>query len=269
MQREVLLAAAALFAIAVAEVRAECPRGATQCATEADTDPPTAWFQSVDGPVNGPFRAEIWFSEPVVGLEVRDFAATNGTVSDLAYEGAIPGLGGAVAHSVLVRPEASGMVAVFLEAGSAADAAGNPLGSVDPLRVETDFDPPTVTIRRNPADATGPISGPFEIVFTFSEQVSGFEADDVLVNNGRLLSLEWVWDPERVLPGPAYVATLEPGEGAVLTVTIQAGAATDAAGNPSTAAEWSVDVATPVPALPTVAAVILAAALARRARRMR
>ena len=49
--------------------------------------------------------------------------------------------------------------------------------------------------------------------------------------------------------------------GDLLTVKLATGAATDAAGNPSKATKWSVDVAAPVPALTALAAIILTGVL--------
>ncbi len=86
-----------------------------------------------------------------------------------------------------------------------------------------------------------PAVAPFSITVTFSETVTGFALDDLTVAHGAASAFSG--------SGASYSATITPEEGYAgnLTVDVAAGAAQDAAGNASTAAETlTVAVAPPV-----------------------
>ncbi len=86
-----------------------------------------------------------------------------------------------------------------------------------------------------------PAVAPFSITVTFSEAVTGFALDDLTVAHGAASELAG--------SGASYSTTITPEEGYAgnLTVDVAAGAAQDAAGNASTAAETlTVAVAPPV-----------------------
>ena len=110
----------------------------------------------------------------------------------------------------------------------------------------------TVTIA---SAASEPVSGPFLITVTFSEPVTGFELQDLVVGNGSASELQG--------NQASYTATATPTASGAVTVDIATGAAEDSAGNPSAAAnEFSITAdLTPVPALPLAGAVALAALL--------
>ena len=100
-----------------------------------------------------------------------------------------------------------------------------------------------------------PVIGPFSITVIFSEPVTGFELEDLVVGNGVASELEG--------NGARYTATVTPTAAGPVTVDIAAGAAEDSAGNPSTAADqFSITAElTPVPALPLAGVIALAALL--------
>ena len=119
---------------------------------------------------------------------------------------------------------------------------------------------PTVTIT---SAAGEPVTGPFSVTVTFSEPVTGFKLDDMVVGNGSASDLQG--------SGESYTATVTPAASGTVTVDIAAGAAEDSAGNPSAAAtRFSIAAElTPVPALPAagasaLAVLLLAAAVRRR-----
>ena len=89
---------------------------------------------------------------------------------------------------------------------------------------------PTVTVVLAEGVET-PVSGAFGIAVTFSEAVTGLVLEDLAVANGTASALEG--------DGAAYTATITPPDGGSgeVTIDLAAGAATDAAGNASTAAE--------------------------------
>ena len=115
--------------------------------------------------------------------------------------------------------------------------------------VDADTTSPTVTIS---SDAGAPVTGPFSITVAFSEPVTGFELEDLVVGNGSASELQG--------NNASYMATITPAASGTVTVDIAAGAAQDGAGNPSAAAVQFSIVAdlTPVPALPVIGALALA-----------
>ena len=89
---------------------------------------------------------------------------------------------------------------------------------------------PSVTVT---SGAQGPVSGEFEVTVAFSEPVSGFRMSELAIVNGQAA---------RMLSAPGgtlHTVTVAPDEGASgeVTVTVPAGVAADAAGNPNTASE--------------------------------
>ena len=118
--------------------------------------------------------------------------------------------------------------------------------------VAADTTSPTVAIS---SDASAPVTGPFPITIAFSELVTGFELEDLVVENGSASELQGT--------EATYMATITPEASGTVTVDIAAGAAQDGAGNPSAAADQFSIAAnlTPVPALPMTGAILLAALL--------
>ena len=106
--------------------------------------------------------------------------------------------------------------------------------------MDADTTSPTVAIS---SDAGAPVTGPFSITVAFSEPVTGFELEDLVVGNGSASELQG--------NNASYMATITPAASGTVTVAIAAGAAQDGAGNPSAAAVQFSIVAdlTPVPAL--------------------
>ncbi|MCY4507475.1 MAG: Ig-like domain-containing protein [Acidobacteria bacterium] len=92
--------------------------------------------------------------------------------------------------------------------------------------LDADTTSPTVAIS---SDAVAPVTGPFAIVVTFSEPVTGFALEDVVVGNGSASQLRG--------SGASYAGTITPVASGLVTVDIAAGAAEDGAGNPSIVAD--------------------------------
>ncbi len=115
--------------------------------------------------------------------------------------------------------------------------------------VDADTTSPTVAIS---SDTGAPVTGPFSITVAFSEPMTGFELEDLIVGNGSASELQG--------NNASYMATITPAASGTVTVDIAAGAAQDGAGNPSAAAVQFSIVAdlTPVPAPPVVGALALA-----------
>ena len=73
---------------------------------------------------------------------------------------------------------------------------------------------PTVAIS---SDAGAPVTGPFSITVAFSEPVTGFELEDLVVGNGTASELQG--------NNASYMATITPATSGTVTVAIAAGAA--------------------------------------------
>jgi len=188
----------------------------------------------------------VSFSEAVDNVDITDFSASGTTailslsaVTQTAYDitlsqGDLENLNGTVTLSVV-------------SANNIADLNGNTLEDVTPsgandnsFDVQNDVTSPTVEIIGIPDMA----NGPFDVTFMFSEDVQGFDEDDVNVTNGDLSNLR-IRDasqsrtPDAGLPqsqlkglsGQAFIGTITPnGEGALL-IEIIAGGIADSAGN--------------------------------------
>ena len=124
------------------------------------------------------------------------------------------------------------VIAVKLEYGLSVDPAERAAlavllagGGAELNCVDADTTPPTVTISTT---ATAPVNRPFPITVTFSESVTGFDLDDLIVGNGRASELQG--------SDANYAATVTPAASGPVTVDIPAAAAQDTAGKPSVAA---------------------------------
>jgi uncharacterized repeat protein (TIGR01451 family) len=195
----------------------------------ADAVPPTvAITDDVPGTATGPVTFTFTFSEPVTGFTADDVVVANGT------KGAFTAVTAAI-YSLVVTPAAGSTapITVALAAGAAQDLAGNP--SVTAAASQpVDTAPPTVAITD---DAPGIATGPVTFTFTFSEPVTGFTADDAVVANGTKGAFAAVSATEYTLVVTPSAAAAGP-----LTVSLAAGAATDAVGNPSGAASTTQDI---------------------------
>ena len=123
------------------------------------------------------------------------------------------------------------VIAVKLEYGLSVDPAERDalaallaVGGAELNCLDADTTAPTVTISTT---ASAPVNGPFSITVTFSESVTGFDLEDLIVGNGRASELQG--------NDASYAATVTPAASGSVTVDIPAGAAQDTAGNPSVA----------------------------------
>jgi hypothetical protein len=193
--------------------------GATVTIEASDIAAPEPTLSADGGLVSGAFTVRVSFTEPVTGLALDDFGVTNAVLSDLQGSGE--------AYTLTAMPGGDGTVTVSLPAGAAADAVGAVSTASAPLSVEADLTSPGVELT---TQERGVISGVFQVTITFSEAVTGFELTDIGVGNGAASDL-------ATSDAKVFTATITPtGDGAV-TVSLAAGAAQDAAGNASTAAE--------------------------------
>lgn len=108
---------------------------------------------------------------------------------------------------------------------TAADAAGNTSQASSALVISLDTGAPTVTLT-GPTDV---VTEDFTVTFTFSEAVTGFTADDVTVTNGTKGTFAG--------SGTTYTLVVTPDLGTTVSVSVDADAAEDDAGNGNTASD--------------------------------
>ncbi len=95
------------------------------------------------------------------------------------------------------------------------------IDSVTATEVDAEIEP-EVAITSN---ATGPVSGPFEVTITFSEPVEGFEREDIKIRNGTVVDFTEVSSSE-------YRITITPAQaGRPVAITISENVAEDGHGN--------------------------------------
>ncbi len=227
----VYTAAIALTPLFEGAVTVSIPAGAAQSADKEDSlaasfeatvdlGDPTANIAGPEGPIGtGAFEITIAFNQNVTGLEASDLAVAGGTAAEPTGSGA--------AYAVSITPNADAEKAtVSLPAGSVQNADGDMNEASNTYEIAIDSDSPTAAV----TGPEGPVNGaPFDVSVAFSEEVTGFDADDVSVEGGTAASVEG--------SGMAYTVSIDPDDDfeGTLTVSIAAGAAADDVGNGSQA----------------------------------
>lgn len=185
-----------------------------------DTEPPSVVVAgSGPNPTNSTtIPITITFSETVTGFDVSDISVTNGTAGNFAFSGGV--------YTADVTPTAHGIVTVNIPDELAADAAGNLNAAAAALVVTYDDFEPFVVIGSTAPSQTN--SSPITLSIRFSENVTGFAQEDLVVGNGTAGNFSG--------SGRVYSADITPTTDGAVTVDIADGVATDGAGNANTAA---------------------------------
>lgn len=150
------------------------------------TLPTVVLSTTAPGAVNQPYLVTLTYSEDVTGFDISDVMVTNGSAS------AFTAISGSE-YAVLITPLTDGEVKVAIDDDRANDAAGNGNKESDSLIREYDITRPSVTVTSNAAD---PTNAPIQLAVLFSEAITGFTADDITINNGRVSSFVKVSDNE-------------------------------------------------------------------------
>lgn len=139
-----------------------------------DDTPPTVTITTddADNLVNGEFEATITFSEDVNDFGAGDITVTGGTISNFTENDDDE-------YTIDITPSSSGTVTIQVGADVATDADGNGNEASSKVEVTADLDAPTVTTIGVPI---GTQNSAFDVIFTFSENVTGFDKDDITVN---------------------------------------------------------------------------------------
>lgn len=171
----------------------------------------------------------VSFSEPVQGVDAADFEPTASSaaasavapVSDTLYDVTVSGGDLAGFDGEVGLQRAPGAV---IE-----DADGEPLADAAPGVSETYTLDNSAPLPVLATESGGAVSGPFTLVITFAEPVEGFTLDDLVIEGGTAAALSTGDDA-------VFTAEVTP-DAETLVVSVAAGAARDAAGNESLAAE--------------------------------
>jgi hypothetical protein len=180
-----------------------------------------------------PIVFTVAFSEPVSGFTAGDVSLSGSTAGG-TLAAVVTGSGASYSVGVtgMTTP---GTVVASIVAGAATDAAGNTSAASTSADNSVTFDnlPPGVTINQAAAQSDPGTVAPLQFTVTFSEPVSGFTGTDVSFAGS---SIAGTLAASILGTGPTYTVSVTgmTGSGTVV-VSIPAGAATDSAGNPSTA----------------------------------
>jgi len=197
---------------------------ATQLAITYDATAPTVVISGASGSINAPFTATFTFSEAVIGITDNSYiSVTNASVS--AFNAA-----SASVYTALITPTADGAVTVDVAGAVAQDAAGNNNTAATQLAITYDATAPTVVV----SGASGTIGAGFTATFTFSENVTGFIVGGITLTNASGSNFQAV-------SGSVYTLDITPSAFGLVTVSVAANKASDAAGNNNTAGSLSVD----------------------------
>lgn len=194
---------------------------AAPLAVTVDTTPPSVTATAPVATSNDPFDVTFTVSEDVTGLVAADFTVTNGTMILT---------GGPQIFIATVTPDGAGDISISLPADVATDAAGNGNEALQPnVSVEYDVTAPTAVATDPPAA----VNGPFDLTFSFSEDMTGLEASDFIVANATV----------TLSGGPRdFILTITPDGTGDIKIELPANVATDPAGNGNAASSVDVEI---------------------------
>ena len=223
----------------------------TYTAPLVDNTAPTVASIVRQTPTSSPTNADsltwrVTFSEAVSNVDAADFAVsgTTATVSVSAVSGVTGAYDVTASGGNLAGVTATVTLAIAAGHGIQ-DAATNALTNTTPTGANDDTwmvdnTAPTVAITGVPGMSTAP----FTATFTFSEDVTGFTMDDdfaeddIEVGNGAASAFT------ATTAGTVFTALITPAAAGTVTVDVAADAATDEAGNGSTAAAQATSIYT-------------------------
>lgn len=171
-------------------------------------------------PTNASFIVTATFTKPVTGLAMNDFVVTNGAASEFTALSS-------TTYTVRITPSGDGEVTITLPASAAQDEGnGSDSTASNVLTRQIDTVRPGVTLASASSD---PTNGAFTVTASFTKPVTGLVLGDFAVTSGTASNLTGADGDD------SYTVTITPtGDGAV-SVSLPEAAASDAAGNTSTA----------------------------------
>ena len=215
-----------------------------------DTTPPGVTI-ALDS--EAPWLLKFEFSEPVSGFGEDDITVGDGDKWHLKPASLTPDARGEVFTAEIVpAPGFRGPLSVSIPAGAASDGAGNPSPAASLDIEDLDTGPAVLVYLEPDTDRDGVREsselriGDFRARFVFIENniggdaVTDFEAADITVGNGSVVTDSLVTDAESLMADVVFDALIRPNTGCTpcdVTVSVPAGVALDANGKPNVAAE--------------------------------
>ncbi|HVF75249.1 MAG TPA: Ig-like domain-containing protein [Acidimicrobiales bacterium] len=193
------------------------------------TDPTVTVTQKAgqaDPTKDSPVNFVVTFNEVVVGFTAADL-----TVSGNSAAPTITPSGNASVFEVAVPVTASGPVTLSIGEGVATDEAGNDnaASSGGDESITYDVAAPSVSVAADDAITSGSAA---EFTVTFSEAVTGFGNDDLVLGGGATRGTPSITSTDNIVFDVSVPVTAD----GTVTLTVAANAAKDVAGNDNTAA---------------------------------
>jgi hypothetical protein len=228
--------------INIAEGVAQTSQGGANLAAEEvkaifDNIPPSAVFKDVPTSIMASGAIiTLEFSEEVPGFDKGDITINNATIGEF-NTAEVPNT-----YTVQILPveglKHGALITITLAPGSLKDEAGN--SNTDAFSAQTTFKdttPPTVVLSFAGGESTA--ESPFSIAITFDEEVEGFAASDLTIENGVVNSI-------TTTDNIVFTATITPESPGEVTIQLLANAVTDLGGNGNLASNELVILFSPV-----------------------
>ena len=183
-------------------------------------DGTSPFFNSITSPspspVNTDFLVTFTTNEPISGFTIDDLIVVNGEAS--GFMEVTP-----QEYTVSVTPTitVNANITININAGAAQDLAGNPTLQAGQFSISFDDIRPTIDITANVDD---PTNTDFIATIMFSEDVTGFDASDIVVDNG-------VPGAFTVVSASEYTLAITPIDDGTVTIDIAEDVAIDNATN--------------------------------------
>ena len=177
----------------------------------------------------------VVFSKDVTGFSLSGITVVNGTASNFVMVDART-------YTFDVTPDGDGLVTVTVAAGAAADIAGNANEEAS-FTIRSERFSPTATITSSASDPTN--QNPIPITVRFSEDVTGFDVTDIVVQNGTISNFTMV-------DARTYTFDVTPIADGLVTIKVLADSVQDAAGNGNPEANFAITYDSTPPSPPVV-----------------
>ncbi|MBF0312019.1 MAG: hypothetical protein HQK52_01315 [Oligoflexia bacterium] len=216
-------------------------KNSSKSSTTKDTTPPKVTITSLGrNPSNiSPIVFSFYFNEVVEGFTFEDITIAGGgsaTASDFKEVSAT------VYELSVTLPTTSSYASVYVPPGSFTDTVGNANQVDASMNKYYDSIAPTVLLASTTATLT---NSTINVVATFSENVNGFSAMDLITLNGSVTAFRANGTTTSTKEGSIYYATITPTIDGPVVVSVPANMAQDSAGNFNTAAAttltWTYD----------------------------
>lgn len=208
------------YTLKVTDAASGCSFTRSYTLLPASTNPQVvSIYTEADDPTNqSPIALFVEFSRPIQDFDLSKVIIDNGTANELNQINE-------TTFNFNITPDADGLITVNIPAAVAVDMDDNPNDEAEPFTIAYDGTSPTVVLSADISEVTD--ISPVPVTITFNENVEGFETSDLEITNANATEFEQ-------LNASEYTVLIAPVEAGKVVITVAAGAAFDAAGNPNT-----------------------------------